>query len=45
MIENGRKELTSGEYVQTEKEILINKQLIESNRKILFTLLGRLAEQ
>jgi GMP synthase-like glutamine amidotransferase len=44
MIENGRKELMSGKYVQTEKEILINKQLIESNRKILFKLLDRLAE-
>jgi GMP synthase-like glutamine amidotransferase len=45
MIERGRKELTIGKYVQTEKELLKNKQLIESNRKILFILLTRLAEQ
>ena len=45
MIERGRKELTTGKYVQTEKELLKNKQLIESNRKILFILLTRLAEQ
>lgn len=45
MIEGGRDELTTGKYVQTEKEILKNKQLIESNTKILFALLNRLAEQ
>jgi GMP synthase (glutamine-hydrolysing) len=45
MIEYGRNELKTGKYVQAEKEILKNKQLIESNRKILFTLLARLAEQ
>jgi hypothetical protein len=45
MIAGGRDELTSGKYVQTEKELLRNKQLIESNKKILFTLLTRLAEQ
>jgi GMP synthase (glutamine-hydrolysing) len=45
MIERGRKELTTGKYVQTEKELLKNKQLIESNRKVLFLLLTRLAEQ
>lgn len=44
MIEKGRKELTAGKYVQTEKEILAGKQLIESNRKVLFKLLDRLAE-
>ena len=44
MIDNGRMELKSGKYVQTEKEILANKHLIESNRKIMFTLLDRLAE-
>jgi len=44
MIENGRKELTAGKYVQTEKELLKNKQLIESNRKVLLKLLDRLAE-
>jgi GMP synthase-like glutamine amidotransferase len=45
MIEGGRQELSSGKYVQTEKEVLKNKQFIESNRKVLFTLLSRLAEQ
>jgi GMP synthase-like glutamine amidotransferase len=44
MIEKGRKELTTGKYVQTEKEMLAGKQLIESNRKVLFKLLDRLAE-
>jgi GMP synthase-like glutamine amidotransferase len=45
MIEGGREELSTGKYVQTEKELLKNKQLIEINRKILFVLLTRLAEQ
>ena len=44
MIESGREELTSGKYVQTEQEILTYTHLIESNRKIMFTLLDRLAE-
>jgi GMP synthase (glutamine-hydrolysing) len=44
MIDNGRNELSKGKYVQTEKEILTNKQLIESNKKVLFKLLERLAE-
>ena len=43
MIEKGRKELTQGKYVQTENEILTNKQFIKSNRKMLFTLLDRLS--
>ncbi len=45
MIENGRNELTIGKYIQTEKEILANKHLIDSGRKILFTLLDKLAAQ
>ena len=45
MINNARKELTQGKYVQTENEILTNKQLIESNKKMLFILLDRLSEQ
>jgi hypothetical protein len=45
MIEGGRDEFTTGKYVQTEKEVLRNKRLIEPGRKILFTLLTRLAEQ
>ncbi|HEX7493147.1 MAG TPA: type 1 glutamine amidotransferase [Bacteroidales bacterium] len=44
MIDNGRNELSKGKYVQTEKEILTSKQLIESNKKVLFKLLDRLAE-
>jgi GMP synthase-like glutamine amidotransferase len=45
MIEGGREELLPGKYVQAEEDLLKNKQLIESNRKVLFTLLNRLAEQ
>jgi GMP synthase-like glutamine amidotransferase len=45
MIDEGRNELSKGKYVQTEKEILANKHLIESGRKILFKLLDRLVEQ
>jgi GMP synthase-like glutamine amidotransferase len=45
MIEGGRDELTIGKYVQSEKELLRNKRLIELGREILFTLLTRLAEQ
>jgi GMP synthase-like glutamine amidotransferase len=44
MIEHGRDELRTGKYIQTEKEITDNKQLFESNKKVLFTLLNRLAE-
>jgi GMP synthase-like glutamine amidotransferase len=44
MIDHGRNELSKGKYVQTEEEILTNKQLIESNKKVLFKLLERLAE-
>ena len=44
MIEFGRNELIPGKYVQTEKEILAGQHLIESNKKILFTLLDRLTE-
>ncbi len=42
MMDRCRDDLTTGAFVQTEKEILSNQQLIESNRKILFTLLDRL---
>jgi GMP synthase-like glutamine amidotransferase len=45
MIEGGREELLPGNYVQAEEDLLKNKQLIESNRKVLFTLLNRLSEQ
>jgi GMP synthase-like glutamine amidotransferase len=43
MIENGRQELRPPRYIQTEKELLNNDQLIESNRKVLFRFLDRLA--
>jgi len=45
MIDFGRDELKRGKYVQTEQEMLKYNQLIETNRKILFTLLNRLAQQ
>jgi GMP synthase-like glutamine amidotransferase len=44
MIDFGRDELISGKYVQTEQELLNQSQLIEVNKKILFTLLDRLAK-
>ena len=45
MIDAGREELKKGRFVQTETEILSNKRLIETNRKFLFELLDKLAEQ
>jgi GMP synthase-like glutamine amidotransferase len=45
MIESGRGELTHGKYVQSEKTLLKNRKLLESNREILFLILTRLAEQ
>ena len=42
MIEYGRQELKPARYVQTENELL-NIKLIESNKKMLFKLLDRLA--
>jgi GMP synthase-like glutamine amidotransferase len=43
MIKSGRKELTPGKYIQSEDELLRYRQLLESNKKIMFTLLNRLA--
>jgi len=43
MIKKWGGELKAGKYVQTEKEML-NIELLESNKKILFRLLARLAE-
>jgi GMP synthase (glutamine-hydrolysing) len=43
MIKTWREELSGGKYVQTAKELL-NLELLESNKKILFRLLTRLAE-
>lgn len=45
MIDNGRQELTTGKYIQTEHELTTDNQLFESNRKMMFTLLTRLAKQ
>ena len=44
MIENGENELKAGKYIQTDISLLLNRSLIESNRKALFTLLNRWAE-
>ncbi|MGC1392183.1 MAG: type 1 glutamine amidotransferase [Bacteroidales bacterium] len=45
MIDFGRKGLKADKYIQTEQEILSYGHLIDENRKILFTILDRLAEQ
>jgi GMP synthase-like glutamine amidotransferase len=45
MIEKGRGDLTGGRFIQTEEELKGNKDLIVSNKEILFSLLNRLAEQ
>ncbi len=42
MLEGGIEE-EPGKYIQSQKEIMANKKLIESNRKNLFKILGRLA--
>jgi GMP synthase-like glutamine amidotransferase len=44
MIENGKKELITGKYIQTERETLINTHFMSSNKKILFNLLDRLGQ-
>lgn len=44
-VESGKNELKSGKYVQSEKELLEHKHLIEPNRNIMFRLLARLAEE
>jgi GMP synthase-like glutamine amidotransferase len=45
MIIHGGTELKSSKYVQTREELLNEKQLIETNKTILFTLLNRLADK
>ena len=42
MIENGRHELTRGQYIQQEKEIENQQEFFEENKKYLFTILDRL---
>lgn len=44
MIENGGNELKYGKYIQTDISLLLNRSMIESNRKALFILLNRWAE-
>lgn len=44
MVESGAEELVAGKYVQTGEEILKNIDLVDSNKKFLFTLLDRLAK-
>jgi len=43
MVENGKHELTGGNYIQTEKEILAQKATIESNNRKMFQILDHLA--
>jgi GMP synthase (glutamine-hydrolysing) len=43
MIKSWGGELKKGKYVQTPKELL-NNQLLDSNKKILFEVLNRLAD-
>jgi GMP synthase-like glutamine amidotransferase len=45
MIDIGREELKEGKFVQTEEELTAEKDLFELNRKVLFTILNRLADQ
>ena len=44
MLENGASELTSAKYIQTQTEILQHRELIEKNKRMLFTILDNLAE-
>lgn len=44
MIENGRHELTQGQYIQEEKEIENQQQFFEENKKFLFSILDRLTK-
>lgn len=43
MIENGRSELDESQYIQSEATILSQKEFIEQNKKLLFTILDKLA--
>ena len=45
MIENGNEELVPGSFIQTAEMILNNQNLIEDNKRALFTILDRLAGQ
>jgi GMP synthase-like glutamine amidotransferase len=43
MVENGRGDLVSGKFVQSEGEILAQTEWIESNNRIMFQILDKLA--
>ncbi|HXS56426.1 MAG TPA: type 1 glutamine amidotransferase [Hanamia sp.] len=45
MIENGRSELIEAKYIQSEAMILSQKQFIEPNRKILFSILNTMTKE
>ncbi len=45
MIQRGKEELIPGKYIQSEADILNNKQLLETNKNILFAVLDKLAGQ
>lgn len=45
MIENGTEELVPGSFIQTAERILNNRNLIENNKRVLFSLLDILASQ
>ncbi|MGN6267278.1 MAG: type 1 glutamine amidotransferase [Ginsengibacter sp.] len=44
MIENGRHELTRGQYIQQEKEIENQQELFKTNKEFLFSILDRLTK-
>jgi GMP synthase-like glutamine amidotransferase len=44
MVENGRNELVSGKYIQSEKELLGQFASVESNNKLMFQILDDLAK-
>jgi GMP synthase-like glutamine amidotransferase len=45
MIETGRSELSEGKYVQSEAIILSQKEFMVNNKKLLFIILDRMAEE
>ena len=45
MIENGNEELVPGSFIQTSETILNNRNLVESNKRVLFNLLDGLATE
>lgn len=45
MIETGKQELVNSKYIQSKNEILANQRFIENNKKMLFSILDKLAEK